>query len=218
MSTRLIRPAVGPALALTAALLCLPACGKKDADTDGDSGGGSDSPGPSRVTEPGVPAPPSFPPRASGGRARANSQNNLRQIGMALHNFHDVNGFLPAGYYDKSGKGLGLSWRVAILPYIEEAKLWQEFHLDEPWNSEHNIQLVKRMPKVFASSKDPKLAEQGKTTFLAPVHKDAVFTGGPQGIRIGDIADGTSHTILLVDADESAAVVWTKPEELEYAA
>src|SRR5262249_13923767 len=150
MSTRLIRPAVGPALALTAALLCLPACGKKDADTDGDSGGGSDSPGPSRVTEPGVPAPPSFPPRASGGRARADSQNNLRQIRMALHNLRDVNGFLPAGYYDKSGKGLGLSWRVAILPYIEEAKLWQEFHLDEPWNSEHNKKLITKMPKTYA--------------------------------------------------------------------
>src|SRR5262249_43046085 len=114
------------------------------------------------------------------------------------------------------GKPL-LSWRVHILPYLDDdaAKLYKEFKLDEPWDSDHNKKLITKMPKVFASPADPKLAADGKTTFLGPLHKDAFFTGGKQGIRIFNITDGTSNTVMLVDADESAAVVWTKPDDLK---
>src|SRR5262249_30325646 len=71
------------------------------------------------------------------------------------------------------------------------------------------------MPKVFAGPANPKLAADGKTTYLAPVHADAVFTGNKQGVRIVDITDGTSNTVLLVDTDDAAAVVWTKPDGLK---
>src|SRR5262249_15157914 len=71
------------------------------------------------------------------------------------------------------------------------------------------------MPKVFAGPANPKLAADGKTTYLAPVHADAVFTGDKQGLRIVDVLDGTSVTVLLVDADAAAAVVWTKPDDLK---
>ena len=74
--------------------------------------------------------------------------NNLKQIGLAMHNYHDARGRLPAAYtVDKDGKPL-LSWRVLILPYTEEAALYKEFHLDEPWDSEHNKNLIARMPAV----------------------------------------------------------------------
>jgi hypothetical protein len=151
--------------------------------------------------------------RAAAGRAQA--ANNYRQIGIALHSYHDATGRLPAvANFDKQGKPL-LSWRVHILPYIEQGQLYKEFHLDEPWDSEHNKKLIARMPKIYANLDNPKLAADGKTTVLAPVHKDAVFTGDKTGIRIADIPDGTSNTVMLVDAADDDAVIWTKPDDLK---
>src|SRR5262249_44520591 len=78
------------------------------------------------------------------------SSNNLKQIALAVINFSDANsGRMPADITDKSGKAL-LSWRVAILPYIEEDKLFKEFKRDEPWDSENNKKLIAKMPKVYA--------------------------------------------------------------------
>src|SRR5262249_31558780 len=117
--------------------------------------------------------------------------------------------------FDAKGKPL-LSWRVHILPYLdddESAKLYKKFKLDEPWDSEHNKKLIPNMPKVFANPYNPKLAADGKTTILAPVHKDAAFTGEKKPARFIDLPS-KSRTILLVDADDAAAVVWTKPDDL----
>jgi hypothetical protein len=139
--------------------------------------------------------------------------NQFKQILLALHNYHDVHkGFPPAAFTDKGGKPL-LSWRVHILPYIEHNDLYKQFHLDEPWDSEHNKKLIARMPKVFASPDRPELARQGKTTYLVPVGKDTVFPGAA-AIRLQDITDGTSNTIVLVDAVDERAVIWTKPDDL----
>ena len=109
--------------------------------------------------------------------------DNVRRLGVALHHYHDANGRFPTvGNFDKQGRPL-LSWRVHLLPHLGEQKLYKEFHLDEPWDSEHNKKLVAKMPKVFANPAVPKLAADGKTTFLASVHPDAVFTGDKQGVR-----------------------------------
>src|SRR5262245_39481877 len=79
------------------------------------------------------------PPEA-GVLQRPRSSNNLKEIGLALHNYHAAhNHFPPAAICDKDGQPL-LSWRVAILPYIEQANLYRQFKLDEPWDSEHNKQ------------------------------------------------------------------------------
>ena len=79
--------------------------------------------------------------------------NNLKQLGLAMHNYHDANGFFPQDSVDaKTGKPL-LSWRVHLLPYMEEALLYQSFKLDEPWDSEHNIKLLDKLPKVFAPTR-----------------------------------------------------------------
>src|SRR5207247_2011049 len=72
---------------------------------------------------------------------RALAQNNLAQIVIGMHNFQDTFGSLPAGYADKSGK-LGLSWRVALLPFLEQDNLFKQFKLDEPWDSENNKKLI----------------------------------------------------------------------------
>src|SRR5436305_5428399 len=71
----------------------------------------------------------------AGGRTQ--STNNLKQIALAMHNYHSNNGRFPPAYRaGKGGKAL-LSWRVLILPYVEQEALYKEFRLDEPWDSEH---------------------------------------------------------------------------------
>lgn len=143
--------------------------------------------------------------------ARQQSINNLQQMALAMHAYHDVHkSFPPAFSEDAKGKKL-LSWRVHILPFIDQENLFKQFKLDEPWDSDHNKKLIAQMPNIYRSP----LARAGgeKTTYLVPVGPMTIFEG-KKGIGIGGITDGTSNTILIVEADDPAAVVWTKPDDL----
>ena len=90
------------------------------------------------------------------GQARSNagrtmSMNNLKQLALAWHIYADPHmGAFPDNIKSKDGKPL-LSWRVAILPYTEQNELYQQFKLDEPWDSEHNKTLIAKMPAYFAA-------------------------------------------------------------------
>jgi hypothetical protein len=146
--------------------------------------------------------------------ARAQSQNNLKQIGLALHNYHDVyNGFPPAALVDRRGKPM-LSWRVLILPFIEQDALYREFKLDEPWDSEHNKKLLEMhpMPPVFAL---PGVTKEGEKTthYQAFVGNGAIFDP-IQPCKIVAITDGTSNTIMAATA--AKAVPWTKPDDIPF--
>jgi len=151
-----------------------------------------------------------------GGAERTQTMKKMQQLGIAFYLHQDANKMLPAvANFDKQGKPL-LSWRVHLLPFLGEEKLYKEFKLDEPWDSAHNKSLIARMPAVYHApgTKGP---GEGKTTYLVPVGEGAVFTGKPQHLRIPhDFTDGTSNTILLLDVDEDHAVIWTKPDDLKY--
>jgi prepilin-type processing-associated H-X9-DG protein len=148
-----------------------------------------------------------------GSATRTQCVNNLKQIALAMHIYHDRhNGFPPAYTVDKAGKPL-LSWRVLILPYLEQEALYKEFHLDEPWDSPHNRALIERIPTVYrCPSVVSRRADTGKTTYLTPRGKSTIFAG-PESTRISKVTDGTSNTILVVDAAGSHAVEWTKPDD-----
>ena len=196
------------------------------------------------------------------------SQNNLKNLALAMHNYHDTYGhFPPPSTYSPDGKAL-LSWRVAILPFLSHDALYRKFRLDEAWNSAHNKELLKEMPDVFAPPgrpdvdryrtfyqvfvTPPKLTAKssgsggGGSRFprqlvVIPLGGEGIRTGrlgGGEGggptpeqatattsqiasafdkqrpVRISDITDGTSNTIMILEG--AAPVPWTKPEDLVY--
>ncbi|MHC4398447.1 MAG: DUF1559 domain-containing protein [Planctomycetota bacterium] len=157
-------------------------------------------------------------PPIEAARARARrtmSVNNLKQIALAMHSWHDAHKSFPAvGSTDDAGKPL-LSWRVHLLPYLEKNALYEQFHLDEPWDSEHNRKLIPKMPAVFRCPSSKLRQKKGLSTYRVVVGEDTVFTGGP-GVTFRDIKDGASNTILAVEVDDKHAVEWTRPEGLPF--
>jgi len=141
---------------------------------------------------------------------RMQTSNNLKQIVMAMHQYYDVYAhFVPAAIRDANGKPL-LSWRVSILPYIGQQELYDQFKLNEPWDSEHNQQLLAKMPQSFADPWGEPLPA-GMTNYRLPVISGSVWsTEEPLGFK--DVTDGTSNTIWIVRGPKSAAVEWTNPE------
>lgn len=138
------------------------------------------------------------------------SQNNLKQIGLAFHNFHDVMEHLPGDITDKDGKPL-LSWRVAILPYVEQEALYKQFKLDEPWDSANNKPLIEKMPKLYAPVRVQ--AKAGETYYQVFTGDKAIF-GPKKKPKITGITDGTSNTGMVFEAGDP--ITWTKPGDLAF--
>lgn len=144
---------------------------------------------------------------------RKQASNNLKQLGIAMHNFHASHKRFPgASVKDEDGKPL-LSWRVQLLPFIDSGALFEQFHLDEAWDSPHNKALIDQMPTTFLAPGSK--ADKGKTNYVGLHHENAVFYDG-EGTGLRDIRDGTSNTIMIVEADDDHAVIWTKPEDLKF--
>jgi hypothetical protein len=143
-------------------------------------------------------------------QARAAAQ--MRLLLRAMIGYERKHGTFPAhASYDKEVKPL-LSWRVHLLPFLGEEKLYKEFRLGEPWDSPHNRKLLARMPAAYRPAED-KLAGRWRTTYLAPLGEQTMFPG-PRGVRVAEVADGTADTALLVDAADERAVEWTRPADL----
>ena len=149
--------------------------------------------------------------------ARRNSSlNNMRQISLALLTYHDVRGQYPAyANLDENGKPL-LSWRVHILPYLEQQALYEQFHLDEPWDSPHNKQLISQIPPVYLDPSSPADPTGGKTHYLGVAGKGGIFERNGGNISIRTVTDGTSNTITILQVNDERSAVWTKPVDWKY--
>ena len=124
-----------------------------------------------------------------------------------------------------------MSWRVHILPFLGAVQLYQQFHLDEPWDSEHNKTLTALMPQAF-QCRD--VVDRERTLYLAATGPKALFPQGKadDGRKFGEaagnnrawarkvsyahITDGTANTIMVVEADPGQAIIWTKPDDLNF--
>ena len=144
---------------------------------------------------------------------RSQCVNNLKQMGLAMHNYEATHGNFPAqAIVDKQGKPL-LSWRVAILPYLEQQALYNKFKLDEPWDSPHNKELIQYMPQVFACPSNPLPAGSGLTPYQVFNGPGALFEKG-KPTALNQIFDGTSNTLMVVEAAQP--VIWTRPDDLPF--
>jgi hypothetical protein len=156
-----------------------------------------------------LPSPAADPPTRKELQA---SQNNLKQIVLASINYADTyNGTMATNITDKAGKPL-LSWRVAILPYIEQEQLYKQFKLDEAWDSENNKKLIEKMPKVYAPVRVK--AKAGETFYQVFTGENTLFAPKVKSKYPASITDGTSNTGLVFEAGEP--VIWTKPADLAF--
>lgn len=142
---------------------------------------------------------------------RTQSANNLKQLSLGMHNYHDVNkGFPPAVIIGPNGDRH--SWRIAILPYIEQGQLYDQYRFDEPWDSANNTKVMKQMPAVFRHPNDP--AGATNTRYLALTGPGTVFAKENEQATFRDITDGSSNTIMFLSGESN--VPWTKPQDIEY--
>lgn len=144
-------------------------------------------------------------------------QRSLKLLGLALEAHQNSRqGLPPRAILSPEGKPL-LSWRVAILPYVEQENLYKEFRLNEPWDSDHNKALISKMPRLFKRHDEPN--NRGVTRFLVVSGKGMVFdphfksAHGEVGRSFKDITRGLSNTIMVVVAKK--VVQWTKPEDID---
>ncbi len=150
-------------------------------------------------------------PAVQGARGAARTtqcQNNLRQIQLAILNYESVHGKFPPAYtVDEDGNPLH-SWRVLILPFLEEGALADQFNMEEPWDSPHNLAVSKAyVPSVYQCPENPVDLE---TSYVAVFGKNSVIT--VPATRIRSIKDGTSKTLSVVEMSDSG-IHWSEPRD-----
>ncbi|MCY3013809.1 MAG: DUF1559 domain-containing protein [Planctomycetota bacterium] len=146
----------------------------------------------------------------------------FKSVGLAFHDAASANKdmSMPVAIVAADGRPL-LSWRVALLPYLGEEALYREFHLDEPWDSPHNLTLLPRMPGIYVCPSFMIPPSEGITPYVAAAGPGMFFDApepipGTQtiGVSIGAISDGTANTILLFELGQNNGVPWTSPQEV----
>lgn len=150
--------------------------------------------------------------RAQRRALQSTCKGHLKQISVALFNYHDDHGVLPPDSM-LGPNGHAHSWRVLILPYIAEHELYDRYRFDEPWDGPNNSLLAERIPTLYQC---PSFENRGLdtphsrqlTNYVAFEHPNATF-----GLPLDDIGDGLSETLLLVETRQHS-VHWMQPNDV----
>ncbi|MGQ0633032.1 MAG: DUF1559 family PulG-like putative transporter [Planctomycetaceae bacterium] len=171
---------------------------------------------------------------ARDGAKRASCNCQLKQIGLALHNYREAYGSFPPAYIAGPDGRPMHSWRVLILPYIDAQSLYNEYDFTEPWDGPNNIRLLNRRPQLFdcPSRDDPPMigtaivaaytllactdwpVRPGVTTSYAAVFGPHSVFRGSDPVRLQDISDGPGNTAMIGELT-GAKIPWTKPEDID---
>jgi len=154
-------------------------------------------------------------PAVNGGSSpkRITCSNNLKLLSIAVHEYYEEHGRFPPAYLLDEYGVPAHSWRVLILPYLEQTELYKQYDFGEPWNSPRNIQLVNQMPQAYYCPMDEEDTPSGYTHYVAVVG-EATSWPLETGLAFTDIMDGTSNTILFVESNN--AVPWTAPRDEDF--
>ena len=146
---------------------------------------------------------------------RSQCKNNLKQIGLALHNYHEVYGCFPPTFVaDDSGRPMH-SWRVLLLPYLDQAPLYKEYRFDEPWDGPNNRKLAGKIGDIFRCPSDKVVAPGSAasfTNYVGVVGRGTAWPGATS-THFKDFKDGTSNSILVIEVADSG-IHWMEPRDL----
>ena len=131
-----------------------------------------------------------------------------------MHNYHDKYGCFPPAYIaDAKGRPLH-SWRVLLLPYMEQGTLYDRLKLDEPWDSPHNRSILKNKDAAQWFQCPSALNPKDETSYVMSVGADTI-SDGPHSVRLEDIKDGSARTIMIVEVKDSG-IHWAEPRDLDF--
>ncbi|MDR0609227.1 MAG: DUF1559 domain-containing protein, partial [Planctomycetaceae bacterium] len=142
--------------------------------------------------------------------------NNLKQIALACQTYKDTYGsYPPAFVVDAEGQPL-YSWRVLILPFLEYRTLYDQFHLDEPWDSEHNKKLISKKPPIFQCHYERRKDKNRDYlySYYAMVVGANTISSGFNCVKPEEITDGMDQTLLIVETRHK--IQWSSPQDVSF--
>ena len=153
---------------------------------------------------------------------RTQCKNNLKQLTLAMHNYHDVDGRFPAaaGITSEAAKQVPVSWRVALLPYIEQAQLFTDYNFRRPWDSPENLPVAARRIALYICPVQPLIAQSNAesqffTSYVVPTGNHTIFQKeGKPAHSLSEITDGASNSLLIMEAC-GTRIVWTNPQDID---
>ncbi|MBX3420827.1 MAG: DUF1559 domain-containing protein [Pirellulaceae bacterium] len=143
---------------------------------------------------------------------RLSCANNLKQIGIALHNYVSIHGEFPPAYsVDENGRPLH-SWRTLILPYMEQNSVYTQIDLSKPWDDPVNQRFHSLQISAY-SCPTTQIGQRGLTCYQVVVHPQALLIGG-ESRSLNEVTDGISNTLAVIESSEVDAVPWMAPQDL----
>lgn len=138
--------------------------------------------------------------------------NNIRQLTLAMLNYESANGHLPPAYIaDETGKPIH-SWRVLLLPFMEQEALYHQYSFDEPWNGPNNSKLHDEVVSLYQCPSVRRGEQVGNTSYMVMTGKGTAFDGDHE-TAFSEVADGTSNTVLIVEVANSETH-WMEPTDI----